>query len=707
MTPSIAPSSVAFALAVALASTAPLHGCSSGEGQGPTDASSGDSAVNDASDGGAPEGDAAADAFEQDAPAPDASVTDALADDASEVDATAPDALTTDAGDASIDDGGGSDALVDAADAGDAGPPFGISVSPPSVALIGVSCGALVAPATVTITNVGTSDATWTATIPSPFSVDPTSSTLAPGQSATVTVTAAASSAPVTSGQLAVSAVFSNGGNPLVTSTGPVMQEVTTSVTETVDGCFIQNPAQAVDFGSVSTSSMATMTVPSPVESCRTQSEQGAPELSVSANGPFYVASNNGANWTVGFRPSTTGVQSATFTFTMIVGTGPVCDPRDLSFTATGIGVSSTSAGGDAGGDGDSATLGSSATSVSVGGSACALTVAGGLECWGYNGNGQLGNNTTTSSSVPVPVSGLTTGVTAVSVAGNYACAVTASGGVKCWGDNLYGQLGNNSTTSSSVPVQVSGLTSGVTAVSAGSYFACAIAAGGGVVCWGLNGSGQLGNNSTTNSSVPVQVSGLTSGVIAVSVGTDSACAVTASGVVCWGDNQDGELGNNSTASSSVPVAVSGLTSGVTAVSVKYSSACAITAGGGVECWGLNSSGQLGNNSTTNSSSPVPVSGLTTGVTAVSVGAEYSACALVAGGGVWCWGYNSQGELGNNSTTSSSVPVQVSGLTGGVTDVSVGGQYACAVTAGGVVECWGESSYGGATSLVPVPVSGL
>jgi alpha-tubulin suppressor-like RCC1 family protein len=192
-----------------------------------------------------------------------------------------------------------------------------------------------------------------------------------------------------------------------------------------------------------------------------------------------------------------------------------------------------------------------------------------------------------------VQVTGLTSGVTAVSVGALSTCVITAGGSVKCWGDNSYGELGNASTTQSVVPVQVTGLTSGVTAVSVGSNFACAITASGGVECWG---SGALGNNSDagvggtdalSTSLVPVQVTGLTSGVSAVSVGGYSACAITAGGgVECWGLNTEGELGNNSTASSSVPVQVTGLTSGVTAVSVGGNCACAVTAGGGIDCWG-------------------------------------------------------------------------------------------------------------------------
>ena len=136
----------------------------------------------------------------------------------------------------------------------------------------------------------------------------------------------------------------------------------------------------------------------------------------------------------------------------------------------------------------------------------CAL-VNGGVQCWGYNVSGQLGNNSTTNSSVPVQVQGLTTGVQDIAAGAHHTCALV-NAGVPCWGDNPFGQLGNDSTTRSSVPVQVQGLTSGVQIIAAGSSHACAIEDGG-VQCWGYNVSGQLGNDSTTDSLVPVHVAGL------------------------------------------------------------------------------------------------------------------------------------------------------------------------------------------------------
>jgi alpha-tubulin suppressor-like RCC1 family protein len=363
-----------------------------------------------------------------------------------------------------------------------------------------------------------------------------------------------------------------------------------------------------------------------------------------------------------------------------------------------GVGSGGIGIGGDPGAEAVQITAGS--------GHACVLTAGGAVECW-----------TDGSGIAAAPVAGLTSGVTGVSMGGDsfgdanidsFACATTG-GAVECWGEvysDESGALGNDSTTASSVPSVVTGLTGGVTSVSAGAgdgLSVCAVTSGGSVWCWGNNSSGQLGNGTSLRaSSVPVQITGFPGVVEAVSMGGTFACAITTGGGVwCWGNNADGQLGDNSTTNSLAPVQVSGLASGVTSISTGGAYACAIITGGAVECWGVNTTGQLGNNSTTNSSIPVQVTGLTSGVTALSSG-NGASCVVTAGGGVSCWGYNVYGELGNNSTINSVVPVQVTTLTSGVTAVSMGNGFACAVTAGGGVSCWG-----GSHSSVPVHVTGF
>ena len=327
---------------------------------------------------------------------------------------------------------------------------------------------------------------------------------------------------------------------------------------------------------------------------------------------------------------------------------------------------------------------------------------SGGVECWGSNADGQLGNGTTTNSSTSVPVSGLS-GATQVAVGEYHACALLVGGSIECWGENNDGQLGNGTTTNSLVPVVVSGLTNAVQ-ISLGQNNGCALTSAGSVECWGLNNDGQLGNATTTNSSVPVSVSSL-SNVVQVSTGTNQSCAVLTSGAVkCWGYNNDGQLGNGTTTNSSTPVSVSAL-SGASVVAAGQNHACAQTSGT-VQCWGYNNNGQLGNGTTTNSSTPVSVSSLS-GASVLSAEGNES-CAVVSGA-LKCWGYGNYGELGNGGTASHSTPVSVSSLTS-VTQVSVGEDQACALS-GSNYSCWGLNSSGqlgnGTTTNSSTPVTAL
>ncbi len=326
----------------------------------------------------------------------------------------------------------------------------------------------------------------------------------------------------------------------------------------------------------------------------------------------------------------------------------------------------------------------------------CAVTAGDGVVCWGSNNYGQLGDGTATTRSTPTPVSGLASGVAAVAAGGFHTCALTTSGGVLCWGYNGEGELGDGTTTTMvrSTPTPASGLGSGVAAIAAGDYHTCALTTSGGVVCWGGNWAGQLGDGTTTQRLTPTAVSGLASGVTAIAVGLTHTCGLTTDGgVLCWGSNTAGQLGDGTTTDRWTPTPVSGLGSGVLGIAAGEFHTCAWTTGGGVRCWGRNSEGQLGDGTMTGRLTPTAVSGLGSGVAAVAAGG-YHTCGLTTTGGAVCWGGNGEGELGDGSTTQRTTPTAVSGLTSGVESLAAGASHSCAFMTGGDVVCWGRNDYG-------------
>jgi len=198
-----------------------------------------------------------------------------------------------------------------------------------------------------------------------------------------------------------------------------------------------------------------------------------------------------------------------------------------------------------------------------------------------------------------------------------------------------------------------------VAAITASDNHTCVLTLGGGVKCWGGNNNGQLGDNSTTNRHTPVDVSGLAGGALAITTGRAHSCAITAGGgVQCWGFNSNGQLGINSIAQQLTPVSVLGLSSGVTALTADYFHTCALTTTGAVKCWGGNYVGQLGDNSSVQRLSPIDVWGLGSGVSAITSGEQHT-CALTEGGGMKCWGDNTDGQVGDGVTYGRPLPAAV------------------------------------------------
>jgi hypothetical protein len=222
---------------------------------------------------------------------------------------------------------------------------------------------------------------------------------------------------------------------------------------------------------------------------------------------------------------------------------------------------------------------------------------------------------------------------------------LTTAGGVKCWGDNFFVQLGDGTTTDRLTPVDVVGLSSGVVALAAGDTHTCAVTAAGGVKCWGNNNLGQLGDGTTVARSIPTDVVGLTSGVASVAAGGTHSCALTTAGALkCWGSNFLGQLGDGSTDDHHTPALI--IASGVSEVTTGEFYTCVLSTGGSAKCWGSNEFGQLGDGSTIDRTAPVNVLGLGGGVVMIDAGGFHT-CALLTDSTIQCWGNAAYGQLGD------------------------------------------------------------
>jgi alpha-tubulin suppressor-like RCC1 family protein len=313
-----------------------------------------------------------------------------------------------------------------------------------------------------------------------------------------------------------------------------------------------------------------------------------------------------------------------------------------------------------------------------------ALKAEGTVWAWGDNWDGQLGDGTTESRPLPLQVSGLA-GAIAVAAGADHSLALKADGSVWTWGNNGYGQLGDGTTESRTTPVQVTGLTE-VVAVAAGSFHSLALKADGSVWTWGANWYGQLGDGTTAQRATPVQVSGVTA-AIAVAGGEYHTFALRRDGSVwAWGGNSRGELGTGSTAYySTTPSQLLGIT-GVAAITAGYGHSLAMktdgASAGNVWAWGDNDSGQVGDGTTTRQiRQPVPTIGVAE-VERIAAGALHS-LALRRDGTVWAWG----GKVAGGWL------VPVVGLAE-VVALAGGSHFSVAVTADGSVWTWGANDSG-------------
>ncbi len=344
-----------------------------------------------------------------------------------------------------------------------------------------------------------------------------------------------------------------------------------------------------------------------------------------------------------------------------------------------------------------------SAATLSLGvAHACTVTYSGGVKCWGNNDFFSLGDGTQNPSESPVDVLGLDATVSDVAAGGYFSCVLTTSGGVKCWGHGLNGTLGASSNWLSGRPLDVKGLETGVKAIATGARHACALTAAGGVRCWGSNYRGALGDGTEVDSPIPVNVRGLDSDVVAIEAGYDYSCALTSAGAAkCWGENDSGQLGDGTYIDRAIPVGVKGLSAGVTAIATSAGHTCAIVVGGRVKCWGSNGSGALGDGSQISSPIPVDAISLREPATAIVAGFWHT-CALTRAGAVKCWGMNASGMLGDGTTESRMNAKAVVGLGSGVVGLAAGFDHTCARLLAGELRCWGSGDSGKLGNGVPV-----
>ncbi len=343
-----------------------------------------------------------------------------------------------------------------------------------------------------------------------------------------------------------------------------------------------------------------------------------------------------------------------------------------------------------------------------------ALKTDGTVWTWGLNdcsmlgtGDcGKLGDGTKNSRLIPVQVHGsgnvgFLTSVKAIMAGEHENYALKTNGTVWAWGGNFAGQLGDGTYTNSLTPVQVSGLTS-VASLGGRGYHNLAVKEDGSVWAWGWNNHGQLGHATPSSpcpsltgncSNVPLQVTGISSPLAVTGGGFFSLALMPDHTLLAWGANEHGQLGDETYTERPAPVPVNAVLSNVAQVSAGWKHAVALTSTGYVWTWGDNTEGEIGNGTTSTTGVYVPfqVPGLSN-VIAVSAGDRYTA-ALKQDGTVWTWGWNGFGQLGDGTNLDRSSPVQVVGLTN-VTLIAARDYHTMAIKSDGSAWAWGSGQNG-------------
>jgi len=313
-----------------------------------------------------------------------------------------------------------------------------------------------------------------------------------------------------------------------------------------------------------------------------------------------------------------------------------------------------------------------------------AIKTDGTLWLCGDNSLGQIGDNTVTKRSSPVQTVAFGTNWKQVAAIGNLTAAVKTDGTLWCWGQNSYGQIGNNTIVPRSSPVQTVAFGKNWKQVATWGFGTACIKTDGTLWLWGQGTSGELGDNTVTKKSSPVQTVAGGTNWKQISYGNAFASAIKTDGTLwCWGVNTDGRLGDNTVTGRSSPVQTVTFATNWKQVACGDYFAVAIKTDGTLWGWGKNDFGQLGDNTVTSRSSPVQTVTFATNWKQVSASGSTTA-AIKNDGTLWCWGRNADGQLGDNSVTAKSSPVQTTAYGTNWKQVAVGYKHTAAVTNGDI-----------------------
>jgi alpha-tubulin suppressor-like RCC1 family protein len=324
----------------------------------------------------------------------------------------------------------------------------------------------------------------------------------------------------------------------------------------------------------------------------------------------------------------------------------------------------------------------------------CGIISTGEAYCWGFNDFGQLGDGTTTDRTVPTPVTQVGIKFSSIIAGDNHTCGITGTGEVYCWGNNSQGQLGDSTNTDHYVPNPVTQEGISFSSITAGSYHTCGITITGEAYCWGNNSSGALGDSTNTERTIPTQVTQGGISFLSINAGGVHTCGITSTGeAYCWGHNGSGQLGDSTTTNYTVPTPVT--QGGISFLSINAGGVhtCGITSTGEAYCWGSNDDGRLGDSTTTDHYVPTPVTQGGISFSLIDAG-QYHTCGITSTGEAYCWGYNNSGALGDSTNTGHTIPTPVTQGNISFLSINAGSVHTCGISSTGEAYCWGYNGSG-------------